>query len=147
VFLHSGWHLFAIGGCVKSVLIAEDNDDARRGLSLVLERTRFKVYQVANGSTAIKAVRDYRPDILLLDLVLSGPTTGFDVCEQIKNDPVTAGTFVIVMSGKNSKADIARAQAAGANAYLVKPFRLSKLLDMVIKHEELNHQFTLESEI
>lgn len=132
---------------MKSVLIAEDNEDARKGLSLVLERTRFKVYQVSNGSTAIKAVREYRPDILLLDLVLSGPTTGFDVCEQIKSDPVTAGTFVIVMSGRNSKADIARAQGAGANAYLVKPFRLSKLLELVIKYEELNHQFTLEAEI
>lgn len=126
------------------VLVVEDHEVARQALAVALRRTKYDVLLAERGSSAVQAVRRERPELVLLDIMLPGNVDGIEACRQIKADPLTQGCFVIMMSGRNNHQDFVRARQAGANAYLVKPFKLSKLFDIVMRHDSLRDTFTLD---
>lgn len=96
------------------------------------------------GTSAVQAVRRVTPDIVLLDIGLPGAIDGIEVCRQIKSEAEGPPPFVIMMSGRKNHQDFVRARAAGANAYLVKPFKLSRLFDLVSNYATLQDRFILE---
>jgi CheY-like chemotaxis protein len=129
---------------MKKILIVDDQDDARKMLSIALRRPTHKIVEAANGLAALKAVKDHRPIVVLLDIVMPGSLNGFQVCEWIKADVELKNTFVVLLSGLNDKKDFDEARRVGANAYMVKPFRLSRLIQIVIDHAKLADTFVLE---
>ncbi len=111
---------------------------------MALRRTQHQVLVAEQGSSAVQAVKRLHPDIVLLDIVLPGKIDGIEVCRQIKAETDAPVPFVIMMSGRNNHQDFVRARQAGANAYLVKPFKLSKLFDLVKNYASMQDTFTLE---
>ena len=113
------------------VLVADDEDDIRALVSLAVRRAGCTVAtEVPDGTQALAAARTDPPDLAVLDVSMPG-ATGLEVCAALHADPVTAGVPVLLLSAGASPDDVARGLAAGADAYLPKPFTVAGLVARV----------------
>ena len=114
------------------ILIVDDDVQLAEFLSDFLNSVdAFVTTRIANdGYTAGKLVQVFRPHVVLLDLVMAG-LNGFDVCDQIKNDPATKATRVITMTGFYDKTNVDRALRSGAECCIEKPFDHDELLTLL----------------
>ena len=103
----------------KKILFVED-DDALAGVYLVrLQAEGFDVKRVANGEEALAAATDYKPDLVLLDVMMP-KVSGFDVLDILRNTPETTNLKVVMLTALSQEADRKRAQDLGVDDYLVK---------------------------
>ena len=103
----------------KKILFVED-DDALAGVYLVrLEAEGFAVRRVANGEEALAAATEYKPDLVLLDVMMP-KVSGFDVLDILRNTPETANLKVVMLTALSQEADRKRAQDLGVDDYIVK---------------------------
>ncbi len=110
------------------VLVADDEDDIRALVGLAVRRAGCAVVaSVADGDAALAAARTGRPDLAVLDVSMPG-RTGLAVCAALRARPATAGIRVLLLSAGASADDVARGLAAGADAYLPKPFTVADLV-------------------
>jgi DNA-binding response OmpR family regulator len=113
------------------VLVADDEDDIRALVSLAVRRAGCTVAtEVVDGTQALTAARTDPPDLAVLDVSMPG-ATGLEVCAALRADPATAGVPVLLLSAGASPDDVARGLAAGADAYLAKPFAVAGLVARV----------------
>ena len=113
------------------VLVADDEDDIRALVALAVGKAGCTVVaSVADGTAALAAIRDERPDLAVLDVSMPG-ATGLEVCAQLRSDSATAGVRILLLSAGASLDDVARGLAAGADAYLAKPFQVAALVHQV----------------
>ena len=113
------------------VLVADDEEDIRLLVCVAVRKAGATVVAaVADGAEALAAARTERPDLLVLDVSMPG-ASGLEVCEQLRADPATAAARVLLLSAGASPDDVARGLAAGADAYLPKPFTVAGLVDQV----------------
>ena len=104
------------------VLVADDEDDIRALVGLAVRRAGCTVAtQVADGTQALIAARTDPPGLAVLDVSMPG-ATGLEVCTALRADPATAAVPVLLLSAGATPEDVARGLAAGADAYLAKPF-------------------------
>ena len=103
------------------VLIVDDHADIRRLLSVTLGR-KFDIIEADTGEAALNAVREYRPTVVLLDVMLPGEVDGLHVLDAIKGDAATKAIKVAMVSARGQDADVQQAKGRGADAYFVKPF-------------------------
>jgi DNA-binding response OmpR family regulator len=122
----------------KRILFVED-DDALAGVYLVrLQAEGFDVKRVANGEEALAAAVVYKPDLVLLDVMMP-KVSGFDVLDILRNTPETANLKVIMLTALSQDSDRQRAQQLGVDDYLVKSqVVISDVIDHVKKHLGLN---------
>lgn len=116
---------------LQRVLIVEDQADLRLLIRLTLEPLGLELREVANGMEALLAARSFKPDVLILDVMLPGGVDGYQICQAIKQDPLTRATRVIMVSARGQKSDIERGYQVQADRYLVKPFSPAQLLKEV----------------
>jgi putative two-component system response regulator len=109
------------------VLIVEDDHTQRLLLGRILEREGYATLSVGDGETGLRAVIEYQPDLILLDLNLPR-IDGYEVARQLRADPLTSTLPVIVLTGHTSVDDMVRALDAGADDFLAKPFQQAELL-------------------
>ena len=103
-----------------TILNVDDNEDARSSLSCILQLNGFESWEAATGNEALQLIKRM-PDLVILDVVLPDKS-GVDVCRQIKRDPSTALTPVMMLSGLAiSSDDQVLGLTGGADAYLNKP--------------------------
>lgn len=113
------------------VLVADDEDDIRDLVCLAVAKAGCAVISsVADGARALSAARADRPDLAVLDVSMPG-ATGLEVCAALREDPATAGIRILLLSAGASPDEIARGLAAGADAYLAKPFGIAGLVQQV----------------
>ncbi|MDJ0719925.1 MAG: EAL domain-containing protein [Prochloraceae cyanobacterium] len=110
-----------------TILIVDDTQDNLLLLSLMLSEQGYRIRKAVNGETAIKIVQKVLPDLILLDINMPG-MDGYEVCKQLKADPVTANIPVIFLSAFNEVFDKVKAFAVGAVDYIAKPFHLEEVL-------------------
>jgi two-component system, OmpR family, phosphate regulon response regulator PhoB len=113
----------------ERILIVEDHPTMREAMRLVLEGEGFAIDEAADGRTALETIRRAPPDLVFLDLNIPG-TTGADVLSSLKEDPVTAGVRVIVVTATGEEGREA-ALRLGADEYFIKPFSPIALLRTV----------------
>jgi DNA-binding response OmpR family regulator len=113
------------------VLVAEDDADIRDLVCLAVSRAGgVVVSSVADGASALAGVREALPDLAVLDVSMPG-ISGLEVCTALRAETTTSGVRVLLLSAWASPDDVARGLAAGADAYLAKPFPLSDLVARV----------------
>jgi DNA-binding response OmpR family regulator len=113
------------------VLVADDEPDIRDLVCLAVRRAGGTVVRaVGDGRSALTAARDERPDLAVLDVSMPDGS-GLEVCTALRADAATAGTRVLLLSAGASDEDVARGLAAGADAYLAKPFVVAGLVEQV----------------
>ena len=113
-----------------SVILAEDDADIQLVARLALERAGFDVRVVSNGADAIAAARDRRPDVILLDWMMS-VMDGPRACAVLKADPDLAHVPVIFLTARSQESEVAQGLALGAIGYVTKPFDALTLGDKV----------------
>ena len=116
----------------KKILIADDNENIREALTYLLEDEGYKLWMAKDGVEALKEVRNVRPDILFLDIMMP-EMNGYDVCRIIKNDPELSKTYVIMLTAKGQVAEQERGKEVGADEYIVKPFSPMEILSKIKK--------------
>ena len=116
-----GWDI----ACMKSrVLVVDDDPALAEMLTIVLRGEGFDTAVVGDGTRALPAVRDLRPDVVLLDLMLPG-MNGIDVCRAIRTE---SGVPIVMLTAKTDTVDIVLGLESGADDYVVKPFKPKELV-------------------
>jgi DNA-binding response OmpR family regulator len=110
----------------KRVLIADDEPNIVASLEFLMEQAGYEVQTVADGNAALAAVESFRPDLVLLDVMMPG-RSGYEVCERLKGDPATRGVKVLMLSAKGRDVEVAKGLDLGADAYVTKPFSTREL--------------------
>lgn len=110
----------------RRVLIVEDDDSIALALEFVLGREGYEHDRVADGTEALQLIRDRRPDLVLLDVMLPG-LSGYEICHQVRHDPAIAGVRILMMTARGSAQDQRRARELGADGFVAKPFELESL--------------------
>lgn len=111
----------------RRVLVAEDNPEGLELLEAYLSETPYEVQTVTDGEATLRKVREWQPDLLLLDVMMP-KLSGFEVCKQIKADPATRDIVVLMVTALDQPSDIDRAVAAGTNDFFTKPINKTELL-------------------
>ncbi len=112
------------------ILLADLSPHAQRMGERILRDEGFEVATVTDGETALLRLKDLAPDLVLADISLPG-RTGYEVCEYVKASGKYPQTRVILTAGPVSAYDEARAQSAGSDGFVRKPFEASVLLGTV----------------
>jgi DNA-binding response OmpR family regulator len=115
---------------VNGILLVEDDDAIASGLVRVLDAQGFPVRRLARGAGAVAAA-DAGVGLVVLDLGLPD-MDGIDVCRRLRN--ARPDLAILILSARDQELDIVAGLDAGADDYLVKPFRLSELLARVRAH-------------
>ena len=115
----------------RKVLVVDDDRDLVELLVDVLERDgRFETRSVNNGFEAGMMVKDYRPDLIILDVMLPD-INGKDVCLRVRNDKSLEAVKIICVSGMVEEDKIEELHRAGANEFLAKPFETERLIERI----------------
>src|SRR6187402_316720 len=106
------------------VLVVDDDPALAEMLTIVLRGEGFDTAVVGDGTRALPAVRELRPDIVLLDLMLPG-MNGIDVCRAIRAE---SGVPIVMLTAKTDTIDVVVGLESGADDYVVKPFKPKELV-------------------
>lgn len=112
----------------ETIVIIEDDDAIRSVLRVVLRGAGYTfVKEAGRGDDGLKLVKDLRPSLVLLDVMLPG-LDGFSVCRRIRETSEIASTPVIMLTARSDEGDIVRGLECGADDYVTKPFSRQVLL-------------------
>ncbi|MDQ3991870.1 MAG: response regulator [Actinomycetota bacterium] len=121
------------------LLIADDEAGVRSLVRMTLDSEDYEIIEAANGHDALAAAREHRPDLVLLDVNMPGPS-GFDVCRMLKQDPQTADMTIVMLTAQAQESDLEAGLSSGADGYFTKPFSpialLRKVEDVLAGKEE-----------
>lgn len=106
-------------GQPKRILLVEDDDALANVYLMRLQAESFDVRRVANGEDALASALSYKPDLVLLDVMMP-KVSGFDVLDILRNTPETANLKIIMLTALSQDSDKERAESLGVNEYLVK---------------------------
>ena len=111
---------------MDKVLIVDDNVQNCDILEDVISTWGYEVYKAYNGKEAIEIARKFRPNVILLDVMLPG-MNGFEVCNILKNDPRTLGTPIAMLTVLDEVEDRIRGFKVGADLFMSKPINYEEL--------------------
>jgi two-component system phosphate regulon response regulator PhoB len=120
---------------VPSILIVDDQPDLRLLIRLTFSSTGYRMQEAVDGESALATSAETAPDVVLLDVMLPG-IDGYEVCRRLKAGADTRGAFVVLMTAGHQETERIRAEEAGADRYLAKPFSPAQLLDLVQRELE-----------
>ena len=115
---------------VTRVLVVDDEAVIRQLIAINLELEGFEVHQAVDGLDALHQARAVDPDVVTLDVMMPG-LDGWGTAERLKADPATSRARIVLISARTRPADVARGQAAGADAYVTKPFDPDEVVEAV----------------
>ena len=114
----------------RRVLIAEDEPSIVISLEFLLRGAGHDVTVARNGSDALALTEKLRPDLVVLDVMLPG-VDGFEVCRRIRGSRATRGTRILMLTARGRQSEMDKGLAAGADAYMTKPFATRELLETI----------------
>jgi len=112
---------------MSEILVVDDDRDVAQTVELALRRRGFKVAMANSGVEALKVLRRYDPDLVILDVLMPG-MSGLEVCRRLRSDPKTTTLPIIFLTARGQERDRIEGLRAGADDYLSKPFNLEELL-------------------
>lgn len=112
------------------VLLIEDEPNIIEAIKFILSREGWQVHAHSNGETAVQAVRDRSPDVVILDAMLPG-RSGFDILRDLREDSDTARLPILMLTARGQTKDREMAERAGASRFMTKPFSNAEVLEAV----------------
>ena len=114
----------------KKILIVDDDQFMRELLTAKLEENGYEVSSVSEGFLAIQTIRDHKPDLVLLDILLPG-LSGLETLNVLRAEELGQHLPIILISNLNEPELIRVAERLGADGYLVKPFTAELLIEKI----------------
>jgi DNA-binding response OmpR family regulator len=114
----------------KRVLIADDEPNIVISLQFLMEASGYEVRTVADGEAALQVLLDFRPHLVLLDVMMP-KRNGYEICQAIRETPALDGMKVVMLTAKGRDIDAEKGLALGADAYVTKPFATKDLVAKV----------------
>ena len=111
----------------KRVLVVDDEESMLKIVRYALEEAGFRVETAPDAEEAGRLVRSFRPDLVVLDVMLPG-MNGFEVCQRIRGEPRWRGTRILMLTAKGRDTEVQKGLALGADAYVTKPFSTKDLV-------------------
>lgn len=110
-----------------TILIVEDTLSEMELISHYLRESGYSVISAVSAREALKIAVEKRPDVIVTDIVMPG-MSGFELCRNLKKNPVTERVPVIICTSKNQEIDRLWGMKQGADAYITKPFTREQLV-------------------
>ncbi len=114
------------------ILIVDDEPNIVLSLEFLMEQAGFEVAIAEDGEAALAQLAAFRPDLVLLDIMLPR-LNGYEVCQRIRANPDWARIKVVMLSAKGRELEVSKGLALGADAYVTKPFSTRDLIALVQK--------------
>lgn len=115
---------------MEKILIVDDEEHICELIKFNLENNGYKCICALNGIDALNIVKEEKPDLVLLDLMLPG-MDGYDVCKEIRKDNNTSTTSIIMITAKGEELDKVLGLELGADDYITKPFSVREMVARV----------------
>ncbi len=117
----------------KRILIADDEPNIVVSLEFLLKQKGHEVKVASNGEDALRAVGEFAPDLILLDVMMPR-MSGYDVCQKVRENAAWNRIRIVMLSAKGRDVEVTKGMAVGADAYVTKPFSTR---DLIAKVQEL----------
>lgn len=114
----------------KKIMVVEDEESLLKLESILLTSRGYQVCSMQNGREALDSLQKESPDLVLLDVMLP-EIDGFEVCRQIKENPLTCHIPVILLTAKKGREDMARGEEVKADWYITKPFKSAMVIETI----------------
>ena len=131
------------------ILVVDDEATQRLLTRDTLEKEEFRVEEASNGEEGLDRIREIRPDLVLLDVMMPG-MNGFEVCRQLRADPTYSEIPVIIVTGREDTEDIKKGFDAGATDFLTKPVKwnlMSNRIRYVLRTSRLEQELRVAKEV
>jgi DNA-binding response OmpR family regulator len=124
---------------IKKILIIEDQPDIRQLIKIALDFDHYEIHEASDVQAGLKTIYAIKPDLVVLDIMLPSRLEvtrpeirdGLDLCRSLKNDINFRNLPVILLTAKGQVSDRELGLAAGADEYLIKPFSIIQLIEVV----------------
>jgi CheY-like chemotaxis protein len=113
-----------------TVLLCDDEEVLRQLVRATLANDDYSIVEAADGDQSLELARSHRPDLIVLDMMMPG-RSGLEVLRELRADPETSATPVIMLTARARESDRDEAVSAGADHYLAKPFSPLELISVV----------------
>jgi len=114
----------------KKILIVDDEPNIVVPLQFLMEQNGYAVDVAYSGEEALESISRWRPDLVLLDIMLPG-MDGFEVCQILRLNEQWRGIKIIFLTAKGRDVDVAKGMVLGADAYIIKPFSNTEIITKV----------------
>jgi DNA-binding response OmpR family regulator len=121
----------------RTILIVEDNNIIRDQIIAILEMSGYTAMAAANGSDGLRLACQFRPALIISDVMMP-ELNGLDMLRDIRQNPEFDHTPIVLLSAMIATEDIRKGLELGAADYLIKPFRITDLLQVVGRHLQSN---------
>ncbi|SNT72614.1 response regulator transcription factor [Paracoccus seriniphilus] len=111
---------------MAAILVVEDEDNIAVALDFLLTRDGHQHERLATGAGAVEKIRETRPDLVLLDVMLPD-VSGYQIVQDLRADPALKNVLVLMMTARGSVVERRKGLALGADGFIAKPFELSEL--------------------
>ena len=112
------------------ILVIDDEPEITDIVETFLTESGYTVEVENTAKNALEKARQFQPEVILLDIMMPD-IDGYNVCQEIKNDPALAHIPVIFLTGKDRNDDMGRSFKAGGDMFIKKPFSCERLLEIV----------------
>jgi DNA-binding response OmpR family regulator len=130
----------------QKLLIVDDQGELRKMLRIALGYGKYQLFEAENGVQALAVAKAEKLDVILLDVMMPGEYNGFDVCKILRTKEESRQAFVVMITALGDEVSVAKAKEVGANAYVIKPFRLSRLIEIIERRESVINPVTAYSD-
>ena len=114
----------------KEILIVDDEPGVVVPIQFLMEQQGYRVMSAERGEDALDLIYRYKPDLVLLDIMLPG-IDGYEVCEILRLNPKYRDIKIIFLTAKGREVEIAKGLALGADAYITKPYKNAEIVARV----------------
>ena len=115
---------------MKKILIVDDHSDIRKLIRITIG-SAYEVLEAEDGMAALQIIRNQRPSLVVLDIMMPGEMDGLQVLDAVRADPSLKDTQIIMVTARGQAKDYDAGMRRGANAYLIKPFSPVQLVDSI----------------
>jgi DNA-binding response OmpR family regulator len=125
-----GPHLQRRNPMSKKVLIADDEPNIVISLEFLMQQQGYEVRIARDGEEALIAAAEFRPDLILLDVMMP-QRSGYEVCQKIRENPELQSVKIVMLTAKGRDMEVQKGLALGADEYVTKPFSTKDLAEQV----------------